>query len=133
MRYWTGLVLFVAAGWLIQAGLAHRRRILAVGGAGDGASARSIDTLGYIFRPIILFALVYVGIKSAFVYWVLDGGRYLSLVDLAGFLCLLAGYGTWAVLKTKYRARPIAAPEVPQVPAEAANDPIASPHAAGQR
>lgn len=135
MRYWTGLMLFVASGWLIQAALAHRRRILATGGAGDAApvSARSIDTLGYILVPIILFALAYIGIKSAFLYWVLDGGRYLSLVDLAGFLCLLGGYGTWVVLKTRYRARPIEVPAEPQVPAEAANDPVAPPHAAGQR
>ncbi|MFZ5558067.1 MAG: hypothetical protein ACOZDY_15335 [Pseudomonadota bacterium] len=123
MAYWTGLVLFAIGGWLAWAGLAHRRRALALRGpAAAGAPAaradpRSLAAFGEIMRPVILFALAYLGVKTALAFWWLDAGRYLSLFDLAGFLFLLAGYGTWMVLKTKYPALPPAAAPVP-APAE---------------
>lgn len=135
MRYWIGGLFFGVAAWLIVAGLAQRRRALATGWREpEAVSPQSLETLGYIMRPIMLFALAYVGLKSAFVYWVIDAGRYLSVVDLGGFLALLAGYGTWFVMKTKYRSSGI----VPAVPAdasktaEAANDPVAAPRAAAR-
>jgi hypothetical protein len=59
--------------------------------------------LGDIVPPLVVTALVFVAIKMSFAYVVLDGGRYFSLLDLGGFLFLLAAYGAWLVLNTRYR------------------------------
>ena len=125
MAYWSGAVLFAIGAWLIHAGLAHRRRVLALRAAAadadeTGADPLSLGVFGEIVRPIILFALAYLGVKATLAFWWLDAGRYLSLFDLAGFLCLLAGYGAWVVMKTKYRVlRPPAA--MARAPASADN------------
>ena len=133
MRYWIGGLFFGVAAWLIVAGLAQRRRALAAGWREpESVPPRSLEALGYIMRPIILFALAVVGLKSAFAYWVLDAGRYLSVVDLGGFLALLAGYGTWLVMKTTYRAHtvvPVRPHDAPAVAAPA-NDAAAASRAA---
>jgi hypothetical protein len=123
MAYWSGAVLFAIGAWLIHAGLAHRRRVLALRAAAAdpdeaGADPRSLGVLGEIMRPIILFALAYLGVKATLAFWWLDAGRYLSLFDLAGFLSLLAGYGGWVVMKTKYRAPQPAAADLAPAPAE---------------
>lgn len=123
MAYWTGALLFAVGGWLILAGLAHRRRVLALRaapGAGDAdADPRSLAVFGEIMRPIILFALAYLGVKTTLAFWWLDAGRYLSLFDLAGFLFLLAGYGAWMVMKTTYRVlQPPAAVDSAPAPAD---------------
>jgi hypothetical protein len=110
MAYWSGLCLFAAGGWLIHAGLGHRRRVLAMRAALESAAPtaasdpRSLSVFGEIMRPIILFALAYLGVKTSLAFYWLDAGRYLSVFDLAGFLFLLFAYGTWITLKTKYPA-----------------------------
>jgi hypothetical protein len=63
----------------------------------------SLAMLGDIFPPIIIALLAFAGIKAALAWLVLDGGRYLSLLDLGGVLLVLAAYGAWLVLKTRYR------------------------------
>ncbi len=128
MRYWIGGTLFVAAAWLVFAALAHRRRVLAAGWREvEQVSAGSLWVFGEIMRPIVLFALAYLAVKSVLVYWMLEAERYLSLFDVAGFLAVLAGYGTWFVMKTKYSLSALArvVPVPSSVPAEAANDPVA--------
>jgi hypothetical protein len=130
MRYWIGGTLFVAAVWLVIAALAHRRRALAAGWREiEPVSPGSLLVFGEIMRPIVLFALAYLAVKSVLVYWMLEAERYLSLFDVAGFLAALAGYGTWFVMKTKYSLSALAraVPVPPRVPAQAANDPVASP------
>jgi hypothetical protein len=154
MRYWTGLVLFAAGAWLLYGALAHRRSVIALrqAAAARGADAAlvppnpSLEMFGDIFRPIILFALVYLGVKTTLAYYWLDAGRYLSLFDLAGFLGLLTGYGNWVVTKTRYRASPLAlagavvdratdtasaaAPNVPGPAASPRSGPVCIPDAA---
>lgn len=109
MRYWLGLGFMAAALWLLREGLAHRGRIVAArqesrpDGALD-APESPLTAFGEIVRPLIYAALGYLAIKTSFAYAMLDAGRYLSLFDLGGFLFLLASYGVWLSLKTRYRA-----------------------------
>jgi hypothetical protein len=111
MRYWLGLIMFTAGAWMIMAALAQRRRVLELRRQREarglpatvGSSNMSLTILGEVVPPIIVFALVVVGAKMTLAYFVMDAGRWLSVFDLAGFLFLLAGYGTWIMLKTRYR------------------------------
>jgi hypothetical protein len=62
----------------------------------------SIAILGDAVPPIIVAALAFVGIKAVFFYVALGGGIF-TLVDLAGFLMLLGGYGAWMWWHSRYR------------------------------
>jgi hypothetical protein len=111
MKYWPGLVMIAIAAWLVYSAMAQRARVLALrreaaarGGEGLSDSLNpGLAILGDIVPPLILTGLAIIGIKMTIAYAVLDAGRIFSLVDLGGFLLLLAGYGTWLVLKTRYR------------------------------
>lgn len=115
MRDWIGIAFFAAAAWLLRAGLVHKRRVLAARAA---AAARgvvpaepglhSVAVFGEIMRPIILFLLAYAAIKTVVLFVMLGGEEVFSLVDLAGALALLAGYGTWMSLRTTYRLSDLA-------------------------
>ena len=104
---WVGLLSFCAGAWLIGAALLRRRRVVAAARNRQGAATSSLHpSLARIrraFRPIVLAVLAYVGIKATLAYFTFDAGRFFSVFDLAGFLFLLAAYGTWIVLRMKYR------------------------------
>jgi hypothetical protein len=109
MRNVMGLVLFGFGAWLAFSAYAHRAGVIAArrGGPtpveGEAPGNPQLAVFGEIMRPIILFALGLLAVKTIFAYLVLDGNRWVSLVDLAGFLFLLAAYGSWVAVKTKYR------------------------------
>jgi hypothetical protein len=69
----------------------------------DAAGRPSLQMMGEIMPPIILAVLVLFGLKMTALYFLLGGGEYFSLLDLGGLLFLLASYGYWLVMHTKYR------------------------------
>ena len=112
MKGWTGLALFAIGGWLAYSGLAQRGRVTAA--RRDAASrglpppegaplSPQLAMMGEIFPPMICTVLVLVGVKMGLMYAMVGANRMFNLVDLAGFLFLLTGYGTWIVCTTKYR------------------------------
>jgi hypothetical protein len=111
VKGWTGLALFAIGAWLAYSGLAQRGRVISArrGAAARGLPAEgpplspSLAMMGEIFPPMICTALVLVGVKMSLVYAMVGENRLFSLLDLAGFLALLAGYGTWIVCTTKFR------------------------------
>ncbi|RAI39515.1 hypothetical protein [Rhodoplanes roseus] len=135
MRYWIGVVCFAGAAWLVAAGLAHKRRVLAARAAAASRGImpaepglRSVAVFGEIMRPVILFFLAYAAIKTVVLFVVLGGEEVLSYVDLAGVLALLGGYGAWMSLRTTYRMSDLEAAER----AAAAESPPATPHYVGR-
>lgn len=108
MMYWAGVALFLMAAWLVHAGYAHRRRVRAERTEPTPAAETTnrpnpIAILGDVLPPLIVMVLVVFSLKIPFAYVVLDHGRYVSPFDLAGLLAFPAGYGTWLILKTRYR------------------------------
>jgi hypothetical protein len=103
-------MLLMAVGILAWA-LRHRSRVLAL--ISKDALARymekqsedphSMFAFGEIVRPIVLFALVWIGAKSIAAYFWMDGPKYLSLFDLGSLLALLASYGYCITVQTRYR------------------------------
>ena len=112
MAYWTGLVLaaiaavFLAAGWRRRQAVRAERVALGYAPDDDTPQRRdpyaSTTILGDAVPPVVLAALAFVGIKSVFFYAALGGGIF-TLVDLAGFLALLGGYGAWMWWHSRYR------------------------------
>lgn len=92
--------------WITFAAYRLRMRRIAerrAAGIVDNAQPQSkLFVFGEIMRPIILFALVFIGAKVALAYFWLDAQRYFSLFDLGGFLAALTAYGAWVVVSTRY-------------------------------
>lgn len=61
--------------------------------------------MGEIVRPMILFAVALVALKSAAFYFLFNGARFLSPLTFGGFLFVLAAYSVWLVLATQRPAR----------------------------
>jgi hypothetical protein len=106
VRYIVGLLCFAGGAWLLWSAYARRRRAVAAGPLSAPALHPSLQVLGDAMPPIIVLALIIVGAKMALAFAVTDAGQYLSLFDLAGFLFLLAGYGTSVVFRSRYREPP---------------------------
>lgn len=106
MRYIVGLLCFAGGAWLFASALARKRRALAAGPGSAPPLHPSLQMLGDAMPPIIVVLLMIVGAKMALAFAVTEAGQYLSLFDLAGFLFLLAGYGTSVVYRARYRVDP---------------------------
>ena len=103
MRYTIGIAALLAASWLLYVSRKQWRDVsAAIAARGRRPAGSRMSAFGEIMRPILLFALVYVGAKTTFVYFWLDAGRYLSVFDLAGFWFLLVAYGTYITVKTRF-------------------------------
>lgn len=111
MRYWVGSVLFLSAAAFLWSGLRHRRRVIAIAPrdaimaqrAIASEDPRSLAALSEIGRPIVLFFVAWIGVKSGLAYVWLDAGRWLSPFDLAGLYALLVAYGVSFTIESKYR------------------------------
>jgi len=114
MRDVVGLLCFAGGGLLLWQALARKRRALAAGPEAAGKLHPSLQVIGDAVPPIIVTGLVIIGAKMTLAYFVADAGQYLSLLDLAGFLALLAGYGVSVVYRTRYRLAPVAEVRAPR-------------------
>jgi hypothetical protein len=103
MRNIIGLLFFAAGAWMLVSALARRRRVIAAGPDAAPPLHPSLRTMADAMPPIILLALGIVGAKVSLAILMTEAGQYFSLLDLAGFLFLLAGYGTSVVIRTRYR------------------------------
>jgi hypothetical protein len=59
--------------------------------------------LAEVAPPLLLFGLAAGGLEVVLAFLLTDGGGVFSLLDLAGFLALLAAWGHWVVLRARYR------------------------------
>lgn len=106
MRYIVGLLCFSGGSWLFWSAYARKRRSLAAGLLSAPPLHPSLQILGDAMPPIIVLALIIVGAKMTLAFAITDAGNHLSVLDLAGFLFLLAGYGTSVVFRARYRLAP---------------------------
>ncbi len=111
MRYVVGLVFFAFGTALLFSALARRRRVIAAGPGAQPPLHPSLRTLADTMPPLIVLALGIVGAKMALAFVVADATRHLSYLDLGGFLFLLAAYGTWVVIRSRYREVPARRPD----------------------
>lgn len=63
----------------------------------------SLAPLADIGPPVIIFGLFVAGGQAALAFLLTGGGGVFSMLDLAGFLVLLFGYGVWVKAKVAHR------------------------------
>jgi hypothetical protein len=66
-----------------------------------GAIRPEFAAMGEMIRPLILFAVGVFALKMTLFYFVLGGQRFLTPLDFAGLLFVLAAYAAWLVMATK--------------------------------
>ena len=94
MRYTAGLVMLLLAVAVIWWALRHRRRVLALISLdaltryreAQADDPKSISAFGEIVRPIVLFALVWIGVKSVAAYFWFDGFDFEQAVEAYQYL-----------------------------------------------
>jgi hypothetical protein len=110
MRDLAGVLFLLLAAGLFQAALRRRSAAPAEGGAAAAVGAFR-GTFGARVRAFIFALLVYAGLKALAAYFLLALDRYVSLLDIGGFICLLAAYAFWLQVKLRRPAQaPAAAP-----------------------
>ena len=112
MHDWMGIGLIALGFGLVAAGFLKRRNRIR-NPLPAGAIRPEFAAMGEIARPLILFAVGFFALKMSLFYFLLGGERYLTRLDFAGILFVLATYSVYVVLATKPRpvhaAEPVAA------------------------
>jgi hypothetical protein len=103
MHDWMGIGLFaVGLGLLVAAVVKQRNRQRSPVPA--GAIRPEFAAMGEIVRPLILFVVALFAVKMSAFYFLLGGQRYLTPLDFAGILFVLACYCGWLVVATRRRS-----------------------------
>jgi hypothetical protein len=102
MHDWMGIGLIaVGLGLLVAAVVKQRNRRSAP--LPEGAIRPEFAAMGEIVRPLILFLVALFAVKICAFYFLLGGQRYLTPLDFAGILFVLASYCGWLVVATRRR------------------------------
>jgi uncharacterized iron-regulated membrane protein len=105
-QHLSGLVLLALAAWLVWAARRRKAALQAAARAGAApavAPHQSLAVLGELAPPLLLFGLGAGGLEVVLAFLLTDGGGVFSVLDLLGFLALLAAWGHWVVLRARYR------------------------------
>ncbi len=106
-RHLAGVVLFALAAWLVWAAWRRKAALQDAARAGAAPAAtlhRSLATLAELGPPLLLFGLAAGGLEVTLAFFLTgEGGGVFSVLDLLGFLALLAAWGHWVVLRSRYR------------------------------
>jgi hypothetical protein len=103
MHDWMGIGLIALGLGLVAAGFVKRHNRIHKP-LPAGAIRPEFAAMGEIARPMILFAVGFFALKMSLFYFVLGGERYLTRLDFAGILFVLAAYSAYVVLATTQRA-----------------------------
>lgn len=100
MHDWLGIGLIAFGLALIVSGVVKRQaRVRSPVPA--GAIRPEFAAMGQTVRPLILFAVAIFALKMTLFYFMFNGQRFLSALDFAGLLFVLAAYAGWLVMATK--------------------------------
>jgi len=100
MHDWLGTALIALGLGLLASGLMKRRsRMRTV--LPPSAIRPEFAAMGEIVRPMIMFFVGVFALKMTLFYFVLGGQSYLTSLDFAGILFVLATYVAWLIMATK--------------------------------
>ncbi len=97
MRHLIGLVLCCYGLWLLYSALRHRRTHALAPASGH------LAILADIMPPLIIMGIGIAALEVVLAYAVVGQSHLFSLFDLIGVLFVLASYGAWILVKTRYR------------------------------
>ncbi|MGE0857596.1 MAG: hypothetical protein AB7I01_02695 [Gammaproteobacteria bacterium] len=97
MRHLIGLVLCSYGLWLLYGALRHRRSHALAPATG------TLAILGDIMPPLVIMGIGIAALEVVLAYAMVGDSALFSLFDLVGVLFVLASYGAWILVKTRYR------------------------------
>lgn len=100
MPHLIGAILVAWGASLLRGALRHRRRHVLAPASGP------LATLADIMPPLVIMGIGIAALEVVLAYAMVGPARWFSLFDLAGVLFVLASYGTWIVIKSRYRGAP---------------------------
>ncbi|MCF7983631.1 MAG: hypothetical protein K9L70_04455 [Thiohalocapsa sp.] len=107
MRYYLGAICLLWGVWLIYRAIAHRKLVIAARErAASAGTEQQIDPgLAAMGTAMLPFFALYGGFASLLLiggYFLSDLSAYVSILDLAGLLVLVAGYSLWMIMRAAY-------------------------------
>src|ERR1700760_5183148 len=99
MHDWMGVGLFAVGLGLTGSGI-MKHRAKTQQAAPAGAIRPEFAAMGEMIRPLILFAVAVFALKMTLFYFLLGGQKFLTPLDFAGILFILAAYTGWLVMAT---------------------------------
>jgi hypothetical protein len=110
MHDWMGLGLTaLGIGLVVSAVLKYRSRRRAV--VLPGQMRPEFAAVGEIVRPIILFGVIFFAAKMSLFYFLLGGKAYLTPLDYAALMLVLAAYSGYLIAATSKRPQAVPAAE----------------------
>jgi hypothetical protein len=100
MHDWMGIGLIALGLGLIGSGVIKRRSRMR-NPVPAGAIRPEFAAMGEMIRPLILFAVAVFALKMTLFYFLLGGQRFLTPLDFAGILFVLAAYTGFLVMATR--------------------------------
>ncbi len=108
MHDWLGLGLIaLGLGLMVSAVLKYRTRQRTV--ILPGQMRPEFAAVGEIVRPIILFGVIFFAAKMSLFYFLLGGKAYLTPLDYAALMLVLAAYSGYLIAATSKRPQQVAA------------------------
>lgn len=109
LTIWIGLGCLALAGTLFFLAFRRRSRALAVRAAARrteaderAALSPNIAIMRDVAPGLINLFLGFIGLKTFLMWLAMDRGAIFSVIDITGLLALLAAYGTWFTMRTRY-------------------------------
>lgn len=107
MKYYLGAVCLLIGAWLVYQALAHRRAVI---GARERAAAQNreqkihqhLEGLRLGLAPLYVMGILFMGTVLAAIWFVVDRERVFSVLDILGFLMVLAAYAFWMAVRIQY-------------------------------
>ncbi|HSO82293.1 hypothetical protein [Thiocapsa sp.] len=107
MKYYLGAVCLLMGAWLVYQALAHRRAVI---GARERAAAQNreqtihqhLEGLRLGLAPLYVMGILFTGMVLAAIWFVVDRERVFSVLDILGFLMVLAAYSFWMSVRIQY-------------------------------
>lgn len=107
MKYYLGAVCLLMGAWLVYQALAHRRAVI---GARERAAAQNreqkihqhLDGMRLGLAPLYVMGILFTGVVLAAIWFVVDRERVFSVLDILGFLMVLAAYAFWMAVRIQY-------------------------------
>jgi hypothetical protein len=93
--------------WLVYQALAHRRAVIEARARAavqnrEQKIHEKLEGMRLGLAPLYVMGILFTGMVLAAIWFVVDRERVLSVLDILGFLMVLAAYAFWMAVRIQY-------------------------------